>query len=112
MHVPATHCPVRLQVWVSVPQLPQGMLRVCPWAQTPLQTPLTHVWFMHMTALPHCPCALQVATPSPEHWTVPGTQTPPQTPLRQTYWHGCGLLQWPVELQVSTPLFEHWVEPG
>jgi hypothetical protein len=104
--------PVEPHVSVSVPQLPQDTVRVWPCAQTPVQTPLTHVWFVHATPVPHWPFASQVSTPSPEHCTEPGTQTPPQTPLVHTYWHGWGLPQWPLELQVSTPLFEHCVEPG
>jgi len=112
MQVPATHMPLDPHVSVSVPQLPHNSMRVSPGPQTPVHTPLTHVWFMQATAPPHCPFALQVWTPSPEHVVVPGTQTPPQTPLLHTYWHGTGLPHWPPELQVSTPLFEHWVAPG
>jgi hypothetical protein len=111
-HVPAIHIPAESHVSVSVPQLPQGTLRVCPCAQTPVHTPPMHVWFMHATALPHSPFALQVCTPSPEHCTLPGTQLPPQAPLTHTYGHGWGLPHWPFGPQVSCPLFEHWVEFG
>jgi hypothetical protein len=112
MHCWATHWPVGPHVSVSVPQKPQGTGFVSLGPQTPVQTPLTHVWCVHATAVPHCPLALQVSTPSPEHCTAPGTQTPPQAPPVHTNWHGWGLPKWPVESQVSTPLFEHWVAPG
>jgi hypothetical protein len=93
MHVPATHVPFGPHVWVSVPQLPQVTMRVCPCEQTPMQTPVTHVWFMHATGLPHCPLASQVSTPLPEQVVVPGTHTPPHALLTHTYWHGWGLPQ-------------------
>lgn len=86
MHEPATHMPLASHVSVSVPQLPQADMRVWPGAHTPLHAPLTHVWFMHATALPHCPVASHVCTPllELEHCVLPGTQTPLHAPARQT----------------------------
>ena len=45
----------------------------------PVHAPPEHA-NVHADALPHCPLALQVCTPLPEHCVAPGTQTPVQTP--------------------------------
>ncbi len=34
---------------------------VCEGAQTPLQSPLTHVWFVQATGASHCPVSSQVS---------------------------------------------------
>src|SRR6185437_7545857 len=45
---------------------------VWPGAQTPVHTPLMHVWFVQAAGEPHVPVALQVCTPLPRHWVAPG----------------------------------------
>jgi hypothetical protein len=56
---------------------------VWPGAQTPVQAPVTHVWFEHAVAELHAPLAWQVSTPLPEQVVWPGAHTPEQTPLTQ-----------------------------
>jgi hypothetical protein len=75
------HVPVDEQVWVSVPQSPQGTGLVCPGAHVPVHAPPVHVWFVQATGCPHWPFVPHVCTPLPEHCTWFGVQTPEQAPL-------------------------------
>ena len=51
--------------------------------QTPVQAPDVQAAFEHGCALDHVPVASHVWTASPEHWTVPGVQTPVHVPIEQ-----------------------------
>jgi hypothetical protein len=52
-HVPLLcQVPWALQIWSSVPQLPQVTGWVCPGAHCPAQPPETQVWSVHAKALP------------------------------------------------------------
>ena len=64
--------------------------RVLPLLQGPqIPAPLQNaVATGHPTGAPQEPAASHVCTASLEHWVAPGTQTPVQTPSRQTNGHG------------------------
>jgi hypothetical protein len=64
------------------------------------------------TAAPQFPVASHVATPLPEHWVAPGTQTPPHAPLAHAKGQALGALHVPLEVHVSSPLPEHCVALG
>jgi hypothetical protein len=88
-------------------------------AQTPLQTPLRHVWFVHATAGLQFPVASQVCTPllELEHCTEPGMHTPLHVPmpgLLMHAWlvHATGVPHIPPVLHDCTLLPEHWEVPG
>ncbi len=80
-HAPLVcQAPLALQVWMSVPQVPQATGFVWPGAHTPVQVPVpvpdTHVVLVHATVVvPHCPQASQVWTPLPEHRVAPAVHT-------------------------------------
>ena len=77
-----------LQVWVSVPQLPQDTGWVWPGPHTPVQAPDTHVWLLHVAGLPQLPVPSQVSTPFAEHCLEPGEHEPLHVPAPvQTYMH-------------------------
>lgn len=50
---------------------------VVPWAQTPVQPPLTQVWLPQSDALPHWPVPSHTWTALPVQTGVPGVQTAP-----------------------------------
>jgi hypothetical protein len=52
---------------------------------TPVQEPVTHAELTQATAEPHCPDALQVCTPLPEHCMAPGEHTPVHEPLAHAW---------------------------
>jgi len=72
--LPATHWPALLHVCGV-----RLLHSTCPGAQTPAHAPLTHVWFAHAVALPHCPLEVQTSTALPEQREVPVAQTPAST---------------------------------
>jgi hypothetical protein len=80
--VPLTHVPWALQVWAVVddPTHPVEL-----GAQTPVQAPPTHAWFVHACAAPQVPVESQVCTPLlvVEHFTALGEHTPVQAPFAQ-----------------------------
>jgi len=118
----APHCPGVMEPLTQAPWL----LHVCgvvpehwvaPGEQLPVQSPLTHAWFVHACAAPHAPVESQVCTPLPveAHFTAPGVQPPVQAPPTHAWFvHACALAQVPVESQVCTPLLvaEHFTAPG
>jgi hypothetical protein len=79
-----------------------------------VQTPETHVWFVHATTAPHTPFAPHVSTPLPEHCVAPVEGHVPvhwpreHDPLA----HATGLPHWPHALHSSSALPEHWEPPG
>jgi hypothetical protein len=101
-HAPPTHCCRSLprhRVWLG--------------AQTPEQTPLTHVMAPHETGIPHCPVVSQCCTASlPAHWLVPGVHAPVQAAVLPVIVHtefmqGVVAPQTPVASQFCTPLLLH-----
>ena len=65
-------------------------------------------------AAPHCPVALQVCTPLPEHWVWPGLQAthPPSRQAGVPPAQATDAPQVPVEPHVSTPLPAHRALPA
>jgi hypothetical protein len=105
--------PLAEHVSVSVPQWPQATGSVCPGAHVPTQAPLTHVWLVHGTGVPHCPPPLHVWTPLPEHCFWVGVQEPVQTPPTHVpLAQGPGAPYWPQPPHVSRSAPEHDAEPG
>jgi hypothetical protein len=106
-HAPATHC------WRSSPRH-----RVWLGAQTPEQTPLTHVMAPHETGIPHSALLSQCWTASfPAHWLVPGVHEPVQAAVlpvivQTEFMQGVVAPQAPVASQFCTPLALHWVSFG
>jgi hypothetical protein len=86
-----------------------------PGAQLPSHWPLTHVWFVHAAALPHCPFEPHVCTPLlvVEHCRLPGVHRPVHPPFTHAWLlHATAPPHCPFEPQVCTPLPEHCVAFG
>lgn len=63
--------------------------------------------------MPQLPAALHVWTPLPEHWVLPGAQTPVHPPATQAWLpQSIGAPQAPVPSQTSTAFPAHWVAPA
>ena len=68
---------------------------------------------VHAEGAPHCPTALHVWTPLPEHCFCPGAHTPAHAPFTHVWLvHAEGAPHCPLPSQVCTPLPEHWVAFG
>jgi hypothetical protein len=71
------------------------------------------VFAVHATVEPQVPLEEHVCTPLPEHWCVPGTQTPVHAPLTHAdETHAVLLPQAPLDEHVSTLFPLQWVAPG
>ena len=102
------HCPVARHVRTAFAEH-----CVAPGAQTPVQAPLAHAWFVQAAAAPHVPSARHVCTPSPEHCIDPGEHKPTHAPRTHAWFvHAATLLQLPSAAQVWTPFPEHCFIPG
>jgi hypothetical protein len=113
-HVALCQLPLPVQVCVSVPQLPQATELVWPGAQTPVHVPLTHVWFVHRTGVPHSSLESQVWALLPEHSFCPDVQAPMHTPpTHMPVLHVVGGCHCPQAPQSSTLVaVAHWGTPG
>jgi hypothetical protein len=56
-----------------------------PGVHMPWHVPETHAWLTQGAAVPHCPAALHVSTPLPEHCVEPGVQTPTHIPATHAW---------------------------
>jgi hypothetical protein len=113
------HAPPALQVWVSVPQLPQATGFVWPGAQVPAQLPVpgpdTHVALSQATSALHTPLGLHVSTPllDAEHRVVPGVHCPVHAPATHAVsLQGVGVPHIPDTHACVAELPEHCTPPA
>jgi hypothetical protein len=86
LQVPPSQLPVVSHVRVSVPQLPQPAVIVCPGPQLPWHAPLTHVMFTHAEPTFHPPVELHTSGAFMlVHCAVPGEHTPLHLPLAHAW---------------------------
>jgi hypothetical protein len=102
--------PVALQVSGTLP-----LQFTCPGAHTPLQRPITQVWFTHALGVLHWPIVVHVCDAFPMHCVCEGPHTPPHA-LPTHVWfaaHAVDVPQLPMALHVCmAPRPTHCVLPG
>jgi hypothetical protein len=71
----------------------------------------THA-FLQVAEVCQLPLVSHASLTLPLQRALPGSHTPRQAPLLQTYWHSAALAHWPFVPHVCGTLPLHWVAPS